>query len=116
MTSPEQLIKAAISTLISEGRSLEDAQVAALMTVSKIAAASGPKNLQRLINENRIALISDRTDPTFCISPAPSENDTFLPVPKILIAAARGWLQGQGMEEDRIAAELWDILYPEVKS
>lgn len=117
MTSSERLIKAAIETLVHEGRSLEDAQVSVLMTLSKIAASSGPKNLQRLVAENRATLIAGRIDADFEVSDDMRAGTTYLPVPKTTIAAARGWLLGTDNNADErfIANELWHILYPEDK-
>ncbi len=115
MTASERLIKAAIETLVYEGRSLEDAQVSALITLSKIAASSGPKNLQRLVAENRTALIAGRALPEFEVTDRETllSGDTYLPVPKLLVATARGWLAcGREHEERRTAERLWHILYP----
>jgi len=108
LTAPEQLIKAAIETAYVSGMTLEDAQVYALVALSKIASASGPKNLQRLIAENRLALIADRAVKAYEVPEFKADCEEWVAVPKSLAVNASSWLlELGGAEERRVGEELY---------
>jgi len=108
LTAPEQLIKAAVETAYLGGMSLEDAQVYALVTLAKIASSTGPKNLQRLIAENRLSLIADRASEAFEVETFKADCEHWIAVPKDLAVNASSWLlELGGAEERRVGEELY---------
>lgn len=109
MRRDQQLIKAAIETLIYEGMTRELAQVEALITLSRIAASSGPKNLQRLVVENKEVLVAGLAEDEFETPPAPI-CETYLAVPVSLIRNAINWLAIHNTEERNIANQLNALL------
>lgn len=107
-TTPETLVKAAVETAYVSGMTLEDAQVYALAALAKIASASGPKNLQRLIAENRLALIADRAVEVYEVPEFKADCADWVAVPKSLAVNAASWLlELGGAEERRVGEELY---------
>ncbi len=107
-TPPEALVKAAVETAYLSGITLEDAQVYALVALSKIASATGPKNLQRLIAENRLSLIADRAVRDYEIPAFKADCEEWVAVPKSLAVNASSWLlELGGAEERRVGEELY---------
>jgi hypothetical protein len=107
-TTPEALVKAAVETAYLSGLSLEDAQVYALTALSKIASATGPKNLQRLIAENRLSLIADRAVACYEIPAFKADCEEWIAVPRSLAINASSWLMELGgAEERRVGEELY---------
>lgn len=108
LTPPEVLIKAAVETAYLNGMSLEDAQVYALVALAKIAASTGPKNLQRLIAENRLALVADRAAEAYEVETFKGDCENWVAVPKPLAINASSWLlELGGAEERRVGEELY---------
>ena len=111
MRQSHKLIKSAIETAIKvEGKGLEGAQIEALFAVSQIAAASGPKNLQRLVAEYRLALIAGRAHEEYAVTV--KDANEYIAVPAYLVRAAASWLEGAEREEREIAAELRALIPP----
>ena len=107
-TTPENLIKAAVETAYVSGMTLEDAQVYALVTLAKVCSATGPKNLQRLIAENRLALIADLPVEAYEVPEFKADCEEWVAVPKSLAVNAASWLlELGGAEERRVGEELY---------
>lgn len=105
MKQSELLLKRAVETAICEGHTLENAQVAILAAFAQIAATNGPKNLFRLVNENRVALIADRAREEYVIPTYPNATK-YVAVPELTVRAATSWLIGLDREEREVALEL----------
>ena len=107
-TTPETLIKAAVETAYVSGMTLEDAQVYALVALAKISSATGPKNLQRLIAENRLSLIADRAVKAYEVPEFKADCEEWVAVPKALAINASSWLlELGGAEERKVGEELY---------
>lgn len=107
-TTPETLVKAAVETAYLSGMTLEDAQVYVLVALAKVASASGPKNLQRLIAENRLSLIADRADKAYEVPEFKADCEEYVAIPRSLAINASSWLlELGGVEERRVGEELY---------
>lgn len=107
-TTPETLVKAAVETAYLRGMSLEDAQVYVLVALAKISSATGPKNLQRLIAENRLSLIADRAVKAYEVPEFKADCEEYVAIPRSLAVNASSWLlELGGAEERRVGEELY---------
>lgn len=114
LTKTDRLIKAAVETSYLEGRTLEDAQILALTALSRIAASTGPKNLQRLVAENSSLLTAGVAEKDFEVPDFRADCESYVPVPARLLQAAFSYLIMREGEERWIARELHGCLNPEV--
>lgn len=108
----DRLIKAAVETRYLETKNMEESQVHALHTLSKIAASTGPKNLQRLVAEHRHHLIAGRADKHYEIPQFRADCETYVPVPENVIRRAYDYLMVGDADSVKAGRALWECLFP----